>query len=327
MNLLNAKSEEINDLAKQLQDERAQKEDYARRVVELEEQLRLAQVAASEAQKQNAEELAQKLDASNTQLVEVRQTLETERAAWRAQLEKAQGDIEQMKTSYNNVMDMFREANGRADVLSREKKALRKELEISQKQARESVVSQRALLDVQVKEAKKEMEDWKKVATLVLTRNARSDADDEMRKRASEARELRDALRKEKKKAQKLAAEVGELQLENDDLRMMLDARTPEPEGSGNESERDQSPESSLQGSRRSPSPRAERSPSPREDSPEEEDFPRSQAMEPEDEDGDETEEERPDDIVKPCLWTFEDGRICKALFKDTEVSDACSTL
>lgn len=333
MNLLNAKSEEINELAKQLQDERAQKEELTGRVVALEEQMRLSQAAASDAHRIATEGLAQTLEEVNAQLAEMRRTLETERETWRMRLEKAQGEVEQTKASYDNVMNMFREANGRVDVLSREKKTLRKELEISQKQARDSVVVQKAMFENQVKKAEKEMEDWKKVATLVLTRNSRSDADDEMRKRASEAQELRAALRREKERNMKLTAKLYNVRKENGQLRALLDAQTPEPEGSEDESDRSRSPVSSLHRSPRSPSPRADRSPSPQadrppspeaDDSPDEYDFPRSQAMEPEDDD--ETEEERPDDIIKPCLWILEDGQPCKAVFKDAEVSAPRST-
>ncbi|KAJ3549108.1 hypothetical protein NMY22_g997 [Coprinellus aureogranulatus] len=296
MTLLHAKSEEINELVRLLHEERT-------RSKALEEQVELAKTTAASVEKEAVNDLAQKLDASTRLLAEVRANFEAERQALRVQLEALQKEVDTKREQHDNVMTMFREANGRAEGLLREKKALSKELEIAQKQAREGVLAQKAYYKAKLKKEKDSKQQQANMAEMLLKLVAqRAPAVGN----AANAKEIHDKYRHEKLKRRQLEEELDRVREENKEPSASPGEDAPGEGYDGSGSDRDASGSSVS-------SQESHRSQSPREASPDEYGPPQSQAMMPVDQD--ETEEEDLEEMVIPCRW-ITDGIKCNGMFK-----------
>jgi chromosome segregation ATPase len=313
MNLLNAKSEEIGDLTKQLQDERSQKEELASKVAALEKQLRLAQISSADSQRAATDDLVQKLEASNVKLATAEATLEAEREAWSQHQRVLQNQIDGIRGQNDNVMTMFREANGRAEGLFKEKKELNKELEIAQKQAKEAVVAQKAFFAKKLELMGTRRDEVQRTASLLMQRDDRSKKHHHKRQYAAEVDELRGRLRSVKVKNLDLTNQLRKAKKSNAALKLQLNGQWHQPD-SGTDRDGSGSPEGSQDG----------RSPSPEDGLSDNDDVPRSQPMvQDEQEDEGESSEEDPEDEVVRCTWRKEDNKMCNALFKTQAVSVA----
>ncbi|KAF6760614.1 hypothetical protein DFP72DRAFT_76553 [Ephemerocybe angulata] len=303
MSLLNAKSEEIDDLSKQLQEEREKNAQYALAIANLEQELRVAKLSAE--QNAQAAEYQEKYEASNAQLVQELERSEVERAAWAKEREELVKRAELSKADHDKVHGMFYEQYNRVGQLGKEKKELQKELTIARSQADEGVKTVREMFRERVKDLERDRNDWKRAAEFIMKKDARTN--DDIRRRAAEEPELREKVQTYKYRIAKKSWKIDELKRDKDDLIVEVKKLRKQlgilPVENGNLDPGSISQTGSPEG---------------------DDEVGLSQALVRDEEDEeDEEDRDKDDDQVYRCQWRLEDDKKCNTLFAThTELRD-----
>lgn len=325
MTLLNNKSEEIEVLARKLNEERVKYEGATNRIAILEQQVQVAQEAAQR-EGQRADVFLQQSQVGEAKLSEDNSNLQAHTDALKARVTCLEEELARERSKYKvteehfeRIRVLYGEETGRSSVLRDAKKSLNKELDIAQKQTSEGVQAVRAMLEKRLKDMEDDRNRWRKAAEFIMEKDTRTN--DEIRKRAAEEPELRakfhqvklkyatlrNTMEEKEEKYEEQEQELQELQEMREEvarLRQQLaegrvDSTSPTPVSMANgRSLLELHSQSSDHGSRSS-----------------EEGHLELQTQAPAAESYDD------DDLVYRCQWRLEDDKFCNAVFPTTSVS------